>query len=104
MSNNLVCEPKIRSWGGDWTIKKLDAFEKYVNAYLTIMNKFRFRYNWELIYFDGFAGSGTKDKDIQNELLLDFLFDEELAQLDVYRGAAERVIQIRQKGFDYYYS
>ena len=28
-------------WGGQWTEEKLDAFEKYVNAYLTIMNSFR---------------------------------------------------------------
>ena len=32
-----VCEP-MAQWGGKWTEEKLDAFEKYVNAYLTIMN------------------------------------------------------------------
>lgn len=25
-----------KSWGGKWTEEKLDAFEKYVKAYLTI--------------------------------------------------------------------
>jgi hypothetical protein len=25
-----------QAWGGPWTIQKLDAFEKYVRAYLTI--------------------------------------------------------------------
>ena len=28
-----VCEP-MAQWGGKWTEEKLDAFEKYVNAYL----------------------------------------------------------------------
>ena len=35
----LACEPS--SWGGQWTEEKLDAFEKYVKAYLTIMNASR---------------------------------------------------------------
>ena len=50
----MACEPS--SWGGQWTEEKLDAFEKYVNAYLTIMNVYKERYRWKLIYFDGFAG------------------------------------------------
>ncbi len=32
-----VKEPK-NYWGGNWTEEKLEAFEKYVDAYLTIMN------------------------------------------------------------------
>lgn len=32
----MACESS--EWGGQWTEEKLDAFEKYVNAYLTIMN------------------------------------------------------------------
>ena len=55
-----ACEPS--SWGGQWTEDKLDAFEKYVNAYLTIMNAFRDKHNWKLIYFDGFAGSGSRNE------------------------------------------
>jgi hypothetical protein len=34
----MACEPIRSSWGGTWTEEKLDALEKYVNAYLTIMN------------------------------------------------------------------
>ena len=33
-------EPQ-RRWGSTWTDEKLDAFEKYVKAYLTILNKFK---------------------------------------------------------------
>jgi len=34
---NNVKEP-YKPWGGSWTERKLQAFEAYVNAYLTIMN------------------------------------------------------------------
>lgn len=106
LSSNLVCEP-IFSWGGKWTQEKLDAFEKYVNAYLTIMNKHRDKNNWKLIYFDGFAGSGSRG-DIKSEAstLLTELFDKtylKQEELDVYKSAAERVLNIKQRGFDYYY-
>jgi len=49
-----VQEPSPESWGGSWTVEKISIFLKYLNAYLEIMKRQRFR----LIYFDGFAGSG----------------------------------------------
>ena len=102
---------KGQTWGGDWTEEKLNAFSKYVNAYLTILNKYRDKYNWKLIYFDGFAGSGTDQhapemEDITNNL---FLQELELSELyvpsdsEVYKGAAERVLSVQQRGFDIYY-
>ena len=102
----LACEPT--SWGGQWTEEKLDAFEKYVNAYLTIMNAFRDKHNWKLIYFDGFAGSGSrnKKKKEKDSALLQDLFKElsiREEELNLYKGAAERVLSIPQRGFDYYY-
>ncbi len=33
-----ACEPQ-KNWGGAWTEEKLDAFEKYVKAYLTDYNE-----------------------------------------------------------------
>ena len=101
----MACVPS--SWGGLWTEEKLDAFEKYVNAYLTIMNVFRDRYNWKLIYFDGFAGSGTRNDDGSqpvSELMLDLFKDDciEEEELNTYKGAAERVLGIKQSGFDQY--
>ncbi|MFP3043092.1 three-Cys-motif partner protein TcmP [Treponema primitia] len=93
------------TWGGDWTEQKLDAFEKYVNVYLTIMNKHRDKYNWKLIYFDAFAGSGSRAADTENAD--NFPLFEELGiskdEIAVYKGAAERVVCITQRGFDYYY-
>lgn len=93
-------------WGGDWTEKKLNAFAKYVKAYLTIMNVFRDKYAWKLVYFDGFAGSGTRLISNENSLVLNTLFKDDLIskeELMIYKGAAERVLEIEQRGFDYYY-
>ena len=110
-SNNerlaTVTEPSS-SWGGAWTEEKLNAFEKYVNAYLTIMNRYRSIYNWKLIYFDGFAGSGSRQESApeeDNQLMLDLLNEHHVTtdELSPYKGAAERVLNISQKGFDYYY-
>lgn len=95
------------SWGGQWTEEKLDAFEKYVNAYLTIMNVYRDKFNWKLIYFDGFAGSGSRNDDgLQpvSEFMLDLFKEEYIVEeeLNTYKGAAERVLGIKQNGFDQY--
>ena len=98
------------SWGGMWTEQKLDTFESYVRAYLTIMNTFRDKFHWKLLYFDGFAGSGTRmndDPDKEVRKLKD-LFGEQLidiSDLSVYQGAAERVVSLEStmRGFDYYY-
>ena len=102
----MVCESS--EWGGRWTEEKLDAFEKYVNAYLTIMNSYKEKYDWKLIYFDGFAGSGSRNEakqDVNSELMLELFKDSciDNEQLNTYKGAAERVLSISQKGFDYYY-
>lgn len=96
-------------WGGPWTEQKLDTFEKYVKAYLAIMNNNRDRYDWKLIYFDGFAGSGSRTmEDASNEIQeTSELFESEITldELQVYQGAAERVVGIEKecRGFDYYY-
>ncbi len=104
----MACEPISDSWGGSWTEEKLDAFEKYVNAYLTIMNTFRDKHNWKLIYFDGFAGSGSRKekKGEEDSVLLQDLFKDSSIkeeELNLYKGAAERVLSIPQRGFDFYY-
>ena len=102
----MACESS--SWGGRWTEEKLEAFEKYVNVYLTIMNKHRDKYQWKLIYFDGFAGSGSRNEEEKEEdsALLQDLFKNsfiEKEELNIYKGAAERVLSIPQRGFDFYY-
>jgi three-Cys-motif partner protein len=67
------------------------------------MNKHRDRNGWKLIYFDAFAGSGTKETPKEQ---FPPLF-EELGvtenEANVYRGAAERIVTIDQRGFNVYY-
>lgn len=101
---------QYKSWGGNWTEQKLDTFESYVRAYLNIMNKYRDKFGWKLLYFDGFAGSGSRSEDDRKHEAENFLdvFGEETVdtgELSVYQGAAERVVQLEQtmRGFDYYY-
>ena len=99
-----------KSWGGPWTEEKLDAFEDYVKAYLTVMKDYREKYHWTLCYFDGFAGNGTRsEEEIKEEIaVMADIFGEEFApeELYVYRGAAERVVRIEEqgiKGFDTFF-
>ncbi|MFQ5640571.1 MAG: three-Cys-motif partner protein TcmP [bacterium] len=92
-----VKEPE-KPWGGPWTEIKLNAFEGYVRAYLKIMKKRKY---WKTIYFDGFAGTGSRKSkeslDIEN---FEITKDEEL----MYRGAAERVVRMTAPSiFDFYY-
>lgn len=90
-------------WGGSWTKRKLDAFENYVGAYLTIMLSQKAKYNgWPtIIYFDGFAGSGSRNNEEGKNLnLFSEYFDEN--ETNLYKGSAERVLKLVQK-FDYYY-
>jgi three-Cys-motif partner protein len=94
------------TWGGAWTEQKLDAFEKYVNAYLKIMNRYRDMYNWKLIYFDAFAGSGSRDaiKDEKDKSIVFSEFEINEEEKSVYKGSAERVVKLSStRGFDYYY-
>lgn len=99
-----------KSWGGKWTEEKLDAFEKYVKAYLTIMNNYRDTYGWKLLYFDGFAGSGSRTQEEEGDEVQEALelFGREVTieDFNVYQGAAERVVKIesdKMRSFDYYY-
>lgn len=95
--NNIVAEAP-NSWGGPWTDKKLDAFAKYVRSYLKIMKNFPY---WKTIYFDGFAGSGTREKKEHSNFMEQLQITDE--EENVYQGAAERVLNIEHYSFDYYY-
>lgn len=97
-----------KGWGGPWTEEKLDCFEKYVKAYLTIMNTYRDKFDWKLIYFDGFAGCGDRERKKAGEDMAFEIFGSEQIEhedMNVYQGAAERVVRLEQKmrGFDFYY-
>jgi len=95
---NILNEPK-NEWGGKWTEKKLDAFAKYVSAYLTIMKKQPY---WKTIYFDGFAGCGERKNKCKTPVYQQLLLTDNEEKL--YKGAAERVLNLPNKLlFDYYY-
>jgi three-Cys-motif partner protein len=82
----------MNHFGGNWTQKKIEILVEYAEAYLVIMNKYANQYGWRLLYFDGFAGSGTiEDKRLQEQ-------NEPLV------GAALRILAIDEpRSFDLYY-
>lgn len=62
------------------------------------MNKYPY---WKTIYFDGFAGSGSR-KEVKSSLYKQLEITEEEER--IYRGAAERVLSLRDGlSFDFYY-
>lgn len=86
----------MKDFGGDWTENKLDTFIAYVTAYLTILNKYKSKYGWKTVYFDGFAGAGTHIIQASQEKNL-FSFDysdEELSETTLYKGAVARVLEL----------
>jgi len=96
--NSLLNEPSVK-WGGKWTKVKLDAFSKYVSAYLTIMSKQK---QWQTIYFDGFAGSGNRFEKKKSTLYtqLKLTIEED----HVYKGSAERILTLPNNlSFDFHY-
>lgn len=98
LSKGIVQEPQAK-WGGNWTEKKLDAFAKYVVAYLTIMKKNPY---WKTIYFDGFAGCGERKDKYKTSIYQKLLLTEQEEKL--YKGAAERVLTLPNNlSFDYHY-
>lgn len=78
----------MNQFGGDWTKKKIEILVEYAQAYLRIMQKHPY---FNLLYFDGFAGSGiiVNDKSVDIQLTI---------------GAARRVVEIdKPRSFDTYY-
>lgn len=81
----------MNNFGGNWTESKIEILVEYAQAYLAIMNKNANRYDWKLLYFDGFAGSGfiKKGNDENQKIII---------------GAAKRILDIEQpRPFDLYY-
>lgn len=81
----------MNKFGGDWTENKIEILVEYSKAYLKIMNIFAVKYDWKLLYFDGFAGSGFIKKG-----------NEENQKMII--GAASRILEIEEpRPFDLYY-
>jgi three-Cys-motif partner protein len=79
-------QPEKNKFGGFWTEQKVGIFLKYLKAYLDIMNK---RY-FQLIYFDGFAGSGSVEikqedaKSLINSVAIEVIGLQHPAQFTYY--------------------
>lgn len=87
----ILKEKTMNNFGGNWTEKKIEILVEYARAYLTIMNKYVDKYGWELLYFDGFAGSG-------------FIKQENAEDQKIVLGAAQRILEIDSpRPFDMYY-
>lgn len=97
-----------RTFGGDWTEKKLEALAKYLEAYLTIMHRNRAAQMFSITYLDGFAGSGRRyvNRIPTDNLTLDDLEEirpdaegltsEELVRY--YEGSAIRALRAGKHG------
>lgn len=81
----------MNKFGGNWTEAKIEILVEYAQAYLSIMNVYAKKFNWKLLYFDGFAGSGfIKKRNDENQ--------------EVIIGAAKRILEIEEpRAFDRYY-
>ena len=92
---NQVAEPRA-SYGGQWTIDKLEILEKYLDAYTTALKNKPFK----LMYIDAFAGTGqvTLSRDWSNKWAFFGLKDDDLRGF--VSGSAERAIKIDDKPFD----
>ena len=75
-------EPQT-SYGGPWTIEKLDILETYLDAYTTALKKQPFK----LVYLDAFAGTGYVELGRGEDA-------------DFIRGSAQRAINVADKPFD----
>ena len=73
------------SFGGKWTIEKLDILERYLDAYTTALKNQPFK----LMYIDAFAGAGS--------ISLRTADDDARAFID---GSAQRAMLIGDKPFD----
>lgn len=88
--------PRIQRFGGGHTERKLDAVQRYLEAYVTVMKKQRFTLN----YVDGFAGSGASQamgSDESSALFRDDLHDAS----SIIEGSPSRALKI-EPPFDRY--
>ena len=79
-----AAEPQA-SYGGQWTIEKLDILKKYLDAYTTALKNQSFK----LMYIDAFAGTGQVTLPNDDGDATSFL-----------SGSAKRAIEIENKPFD----
>lgn len=83
-----------QSFGGDWTVEKLERVRKYLIAYATIMSKSPFRF----AYIDAFAGTGYRtlnDDDNPSVLMFPELVEQEPTTF--LEGSARIALQVKPR-------
>lgn len=76
-------------FGGNWTEQKIEILETYIKQFLKV---FKNKPHEKLLYFDGFAGSGS--------------IEVEATEMDtkIIEGAAIKILKIDEpRSFDMYY-
>jgi len=77
---------KQSAFAGGHTIRKLDAIEKYLQAYRLVLSKTSF----ETVFFDAFAGTGELPRNEFGGNLLKGVIDKD----EILEGSAQRALRI----------
>ena len=80
---------KVNSFGGDWTVKKLEILGKYLDAYTSV---FKNQTYLKLLYIDAFAGSG--------EIRLHQEKPGQEREKEFIAGSAARALEVDSRPFD----
>ena len=83
-----------QNFGGEWTSQKLSCLKKYLEAYQTIMKKYRFK----TVYVDAFAGSGEYKPKTDPSISL---FNDDPDAIEYAKGSARIALELSQP-FDAY--
>ena len=80
----------MTSYGGEWTLKKLEIIYQYLDRYTTALKNQPF----QLIYVDAFAGDGTWRASLgyTREVYGEFT--------QILKGSAARALDVTDKSFD----
>ena len=85
-----IGECVLTSYGGPWTLEKLDVIEAYLDAYTTVLKNQRF----QLIYVDAFAGDGTW------QLGSGYAPEDYEDFTAILKGSAARALGVQNRSFD----
>ena len=78
------------SFGGDWTLEKLEILRRYLDAYTTALKSRSF----QLIYVDAFAGEGSWHS------LSEYNSDDYDDFRELHKGSSTIALEIQDKPFD----
>ncbi len=86
-----------QQFGGDWTEKKLNCIQDYLEAYVKIMSKTKYRF----AYIDAFAGTGYREIKDEDSDQISFPELIEVEPQSLFSGSVQRALQVKPS-FDKY--